>query len=883
MRHLQGLHAGLHLAAREQAWPSPDILPWSNWLARLWNERKLDERAAGWQQLSDAQAQWLWRDIIEQDSGGSLYHVPALAQTAWEAWSLMREWRLSPMDLAGFADEDSRAFARWAQQYEQRCRQRQWQDSASLPLLLVEAIQGHHLSLPQRVWLAGFDELTPLQSHLLDCLRQADVSVKPLESPQLSGTIVRTSLATPEAEAWAVAHWLRAQLLARPGQRLALVVPDLQQRRQRLLRVLDQVLSPNSLLPGNREQPRPYNVSLGEPLSTVPMVADALRILSLGRERLPFAEVAALLRSPYLKGAAEEAEARACLDAVLRQQEAATVGAGALKYHSAAVMPQDGQAMMEPQRARHACPMLHASLLRWFAQRDAMRKRQSPSKWAQQFAGLLGAMGWPGDRSLSSVEYQQQEGWRDLLDQFAAMECVAPDLNYGEALALLRQQADQKLFQAESPDAPVQVLGVLETTGQSFDAMWVMGLHDELWPPAPRPNPLLPVHLQRQQGMPHASAERELAFIETVTRRLLASSTTIILSSPLREDDRERRPSPLIKDIAPTPIEAVLAPGADDWLRTLHDASHLEVLAPDAAPPFTASQAAGGAALFRDQSACPFRAFAVHRLGARPLDEPDVGLDAAGRGELVHLALEHFWKQVRDHATLLALSASELDEAMDVAAGVAVSYGHEHWPDTFTERFMKLEQQRLLRLLNSWLQQEKPRAPFAVEYLELKSRAQVGGLSVTTRIDRVDRLLHDDRLVVIDYKTGASNSARKWLGERPEEPQLPLYSQFDERLQTQSLSAVSVGCVRTGECGFTGLAREENLLPGIKSFRHTDYDWDGLQQAWKRVLEQLAHSFTTGDAAVDPRDGNACRYCHLMSLCRVHELERRQEADDEQD
>ena len=881
-RQLHQLHARQCLANGRQVWASPDILPWAKWLQRLWADHSLEAAAADWQQLSEAQAQWLWRGIIDQEMGRSLYHVPALAQTAWQAWGLVQEWCLPLGELAGFDDEDSRAFVRWAQRYDQRCRQQRWLDPVRLPVLLIDAIHDGRMSLPQQVWLAGFDELTPLQSRVLAALQQAGVAIEQVAAPEKPASVSRFSLATPEAEEWAAAHWLRAQLQAHPDQRLALVVPDLQQRRQRLLRVLDQLLLPLSLLPGEHEQPRPYNVSLGESLGAVPMVADALRILSLGKERLPFAEVAALLRSPFIKGATEEASQRAHLDAALRQQASATVGVGMLKHFSTPAPTVEGEeTAAQRRRARSACPLLHAALLRWFEQRDDMKKQYSPAGWAKQFAGLLGALGWPGERSLSSAEYQQQEAWRELLDQFAAMECVAPALNYGEALSLLRQLADQALFQTESPDAPVQVLGALETVGQTFDAVWVMGLHDEIWPPAPRPNPLLPVALQRQHGLPHASAERELAFVETVTRRLLCSAHTVLLSAPLREGDRERRPSPLITGIPQSAPDVKLSLNESDLIRRIHESGTLERLQQDAAPAFAGQQAAGGATLFRDQSACPFRAFAVHRLNARPLDEPETGLDAAGRGELVHLALESFWKRVRDHEQLTGLSDDALCSELQAAAHAAVAYGQEQWPDTFTERFIKLEQQRLVRLLQDWLQQERRRPPFVVEHMELRGVARVGALQVSTRIDRVDRLLQDDSLVVIDYKTGAGSTPKQWLGERPEEPQLPLYSQFDERLAAHTVSAVSVGRVRAGECGFLGLARDENILPGIKPFGEAGLDWAGLQHNWKEVLQTLAQSFAEGEATVDPRDDNACRYCHLMSLCRIHELQGPRELDDE--
>ena len=67
----------------------------------------------------------------------------------------------------------------------------------------------------------------------------------------------------------------------------------------------------------------------------------------------------------------------------------------------------------------------------------------------------------------------------------------------GEAIALWHTMGRETLFQAESPDTPIQILGPLESTGLTFDALWLLGLDDYNWPPAPQSNPLLPNRLQR--------------------------------------------------------------------------------------------------------------------------------------------------------------------------------------------------------------------------------------------------------------------------------------------------------------------------------------------------------------------------------------------------
>ena len=128
--------------------------------------------------------------------------------------------------------------------------------------------------------------------------------------------------------------------------------------------------------------------------------------------------------------------------------------------------------------------------------------------------GLLQQLGWPGERPLDSAEFQTARAWRQLLETFAALALVQPRLGPRAALARLRRLAGETPFQPETEEAPIQVLGLLEAGGLRFDALWIMGLHDEVWPPPARPNQFLPAALQRRLGLPHASAERELAYAE---------------------------------------------------------------------------------------------------------------------------------------------------------------------------------------------------------------------------------------------------------------------------------------------------------------------------------------------------------------------------------
>jgi ATP-dependent helicase/nuclease subunit B len=849
------------VASGRGVWEAPDILPFGAFVERLWSDAAFSERGAALPALLSApQEQTLWETILlESPLAKDLLSTRAAAAQCRDAWQLLHSWALRRKLEGAALYEDARAFVAWLARYEKATRGRNCTDNARLPDVIRPLLAKSAVRLPASVVAFGFDLVTPQQAAFLDALAAAGVPVATSGPARLGSNQARLAFASARDEIAACARWARARLES-GATRIGIVVPDLARSRSAVARALAGVLVPERTLAGSPRVALPFEISLGLPLDQQPVVRDALLLLRLAGLELEIEPVSRLVRSPFIAGSRSEQSARACADVDVRR-------------HATAVLTLTSLRRLLDATHR-AVPVLKARLSRLAAfQRDVALGSRAPSAWAHAFTNALEIAGFPGERALDSAEYQAVAKWHELLGELATLDRVAAKLSYRGACEWLEANAKATLFQPEGTQAPVQVLGVLESAGLEFDHLWVMGLTDEAWPMPERAQSLVPLRLQRGAGVPQSDANLSLEFDRQLTQGWLGAAGEVIVSHARAESDRELFMSPLIASVPESAVEDLALPSYDTLAEAIRRSVRLERIEDRYAPPIEQSAQPAGTSLFRDQSACPFRAFARHRLGARELEGPAPGLDARDRGNLVHAALHHVWRELGDKAQLDALRPPEREALLAAAADAAIAELRERRPDAMGGRFGAIERARLVSHVRSWLALEARRGDFTVVANETKTALVFGGIAVQARLDRMDRLPSGGH-VVIDYKTGDAKVS-EWLGHRPDEPQLPMYALGSG----EKVDAVVFARVKAGDFRFSGLARQDGLLPNVstveksratKEFRYRD--WDDLLAKWRIEIEQIAAAYSAGDANVDPKGGpKTCERCDQQTFCRVAE------------
>jgi len=866
-RAARALGAAYHRARRAEglrAWPSPDIEDWDEFLHADWQQYCSDDRMV----LSALQEQSIWADIVAQDKQhavlleGPQQRVARLAMDAHRLICLYAPQFLRTQTRAGW-QQDAGAFSRWLAAFDDVCRSQRLLSLARLSLELIEVLRSE-TAVRAPLLITGFDRILPTQRVLLDACGSWHEATRGKSAEKT----VLYHAPDEAVELAACALWCKQQLDADPDARLLVIAQDAARRRGEMERAFHRFL-PNPSIQNNTP---PLEFSLGMPLARIRLARAAYLLLRWLGDAISEQELDWLFSSETIAANTEESCALAAFMRAIRRR-------GWQRTHwrlDAFLNQRPGVTLPEGWTARVKLAKQRLDSLAAAGQREAAA---SAIACAELVRELLRVSGWPGGRTLSSTEFQVIRRWERVIDECASLGFNGQRVTWSGFLSAIDRSLQETLFAPESQDAPILIAGPAESAGLTADAIWFLGASEDQWPATSTTHPLLPLDLQRQAGMPHASAQLDWDLAAAVTERLLASAPELCFSYARQIDGVEAAPSRLITKYTgvPQPLPAELlnahVPAAlTEWFE---DRSRI---------PFPLLSTRGGSGVLTAQSQCPFKAFATARLGAERWEPAEPALTAAQRGQLLHAVLHSVWSGppggIRSHLELAQIGNLHTFVCEHVRGALRdriAANVREQMP----QGYLQLEETRLGDLVTEWLRFEQTRVPFTVAGTELDADASIRGLALRLRLDRVDRLA-DDSLLVIDYKTG-DVSPKSWELPRPNDVQLPLYAGFALDRETEQLGGLVFAKVRAGRHGFAG-----RVADALSTLKHDLSSRSDLVKApftveelidWRAYIEKMASDFIAGSAAVDPRDyPKTCEQCGLEVLCRV--LESRRLEDD---
>jgi ATP-dependent helicase/nuclease subunit B len=860
-RAARALTAAYHRARRAEgltAWPAPRIRPWDGFVRAAWLARTSEARMI----LSPQQEESLWSEIIAADTSaawlpGPLHRIALLAMDAHRLLCFYAPHFLR-FGARTLWQQDAAVFSRWLATFDDACRSGGFLSASRLPLQLIPALTSDSIPRPPLL-VAGFDRMLPIQRELFTAWgswREARRAEMARQTSFYQAPDQSTELA-------ACALWCADRLKANPHARLLVVTQQAATRRGEMERTFSRFL--RSI--GYSASGAPlFEFSLGVALRQVALARGALLVLRWLDAPIEEHELDWLISTGQLAAGNEESRALAAFMRALRRR-----GFERTQWPLRDFL---AQSVFEPLPAAWIARFRQARLLfdKFARERASSRKQARPLEWAELASRLLEATGWPGGRALTSSEFQILRRWEQALDAFASLGFTGRQMSWSDFLSSLERMVAETLFAPESEDAPILIAGPAESAGLEAGGVWFLGASEDAWPVSGASHPFLPFDVQRDAGMPHASAQLDWQVAEAVTDRLLCSASEVRFSFARMADGVAMRPSRLILKAAGAPQElsqALVAPRARAaqtiWME---DASRI---------PFPAGPLRNGVNVLTAQSQCPFKAFAVARLDAKDWDRAQAGLTPKQRGNLLHAVLHSIWSPppqgIRSHADL----AARLDSLEEfVGFHVREALASENFAAaraSLPPAYLALEETRLITLVGEWLRYEAQRIPFTVDKTEVETDASIAGLDLHLRLDRIDQLV-DGSLLVIDYKTG-NVTPQSWDLPRPDDVQLPLYAAF--ALQpAPTPPGLVFARVRAGQPCFAGRMADARatlfaFLGPQSHLVQKPLSQKNLEE-WRRAIEDLARNFLEGRAEVNPREfPKTCERCGLQTLCRVHE------------
>ncbi len=474
--------------------------------------------------------------------------------------------------------------------------------------------------------------------------------------------------------------------------------------------------------------------------------------------------------------------------------------------------------------------------------------------WRQFFLGELNKNNWPGEFTLTSFEHQAVMKFYEQIEAWLSLSFLLGECDFKTAKQSLQNWMDNVFFQPKSEsEVLVNIYGPLEVSGLIQDVLLIANMNESSFPSQAKPNPYLPYELQKKLNMPHATAKRELNFASAQLKEWQGLCDELIAFYAEREGDLELRVSPLVQSWNVFSHDSPV--GADLRVRPFSHANPIENpienLIEPLGPPISLielSNLTSGVNIFKSQAACPFQAFAKHRLNLKPIEPPIEPLNLKSRGIITHRILEKLMPEIIKISNWKIQPLENFQKLISEIVQENLSYLEKKEPESLPKFLKILEQERLIDLMGSWIELEKSREDFELLAQEREIFGVLADIPIRARIDRIDQM--GNIKIIIDYKTGRA-ALNNCLGDRPDEPQLPIYALL---IQADSVGYASINIQNLGlDC----------LDPEL---------FKSYLAGWSESFKKLSEEFKQGLAVLNPKKGDStCSRCDFSRLCRRHD------------
>ena len=412
--------------------------------------------------------------------------------------------------------------------------------------------------------------------------------------------------------------------------------------------------------------------------------------------------------------------------------------------------------------------------------------------------------------------------------------------------------------------ATIDIYGFDEYPIKKYDAIWVMNMNDIYYPGNKQGNPFLSKKIQDKY---HINDKHSLKIdLETKLKRIRNSSENITISYS-KKDDQD---SVIEKTKLPNEIEIISDEEYVDNKGLSNHDNNQEWIKDDIAPPLNSDlvKIRQGIKCLEAQLICPAWAFYSFRLGAERYEfDLQDEISPMARGNLIHKALELFWKSIKHSDKLLNTLDPGLALIIDGVVGTVIADHKKNYP-LIPKVLIETERKQLKAALTNWIDVEKKRNHnFEVISTEEKHQISINRIQFNIKIDRID-LIDSNKKIIIDYKTGETESINSLYNiDSLKSLQLPIYACFGNH---KNIDGVVYAKINRKKYTLNGISRVK-LDPYVKFNDKKNpkiRTWEELLIFWHNKINSIASDYLAGKAEV-VFDEDDLKYCKVKSILRI--------------
>lgn len=716
------------------------------------------------------------------------------------------------------------------------------------------------INLPQRIILSGLDQSSPLEKGFFSFLDRI-VHVVWLETldPKMSHLKATILPDTLQEVQWVVEKAMEASLNF-PYDYIGIAVTDIKTYGNLFERILGDVLGK-----GAGEGWSSFNITMGKPLIRSSLVQAALLPLRLALEGQSRVHILSLLQSPYYGIWAAQRHKLAVLDRIWRRDN---LNGNIEQLINSIKKDHPSEANVLNNLKITITPLLN------------LKSKNKVREWDNCIHEIWEKLGFPilaGEEDQISWEHLQEgirQIERDLYDEQMSLR------KYFQWLSFF---STEELFSVKGyENQGLQVMGLIEARGLSFDHLFIIGMVSGLLPQPARSFPFLsPEERRKIQG---GTLEDQYRFAQVLFQKLITTSPNISLSRPEQKEGEPLVQSPFwpeeenISAVDLWKTESSLWASCR-WLAQARIGMSDKTSEPKTDPsseickdPIPVPSEVSTTAL-EAGIACPFSFFALNCLQIDPLQETEPGLSPQAKGSMIHKCLSRFVEDARQRKLDLVKDWDEVrillkKEALSLLSPLSNQF------------FWQVELKRWIYdedyqgnnnrgLLYKWLEEEKHSWEKGLRWLSAEvpfSGLVLNGqaIRISGRIDRIDQN-PEFNYVCWDYKTGQIPT-RKDLEELRASQIFPYI-----RAVQKGLTHISVSSRSTVIGGYIRVDSEGKIRLFDPSF--TKQDWKLLIKIWEARASKFFKKLEAGDIRPSPmpaptrKDEGACKNCPVQVLC----------------